>query len=194
MKIIGLTGGTGSGKSAVSRYMEKREAVIVDADLVSRQIMEKGKPAYKEICAYFGTDILNADGSIFRRKLGEIVFHDEEKLAFLNKCTHCYIRVEMQKQIKEAKEKGNAKYIILDAPLLFEAKLEEICDEVWVVYADREVRAKRVMERDGITYDLAMARIANQKSWEEYKAKADVIIDNSRDLAYLQEQIRLLLK
>ena len=193
MKIIGLTGGTGSGKSVVSRYMEAHGAVIVDADLVSRQIVEKGKPAYLEICAFFGAEILDTDGNILRRKLGEIVFHDKEKLAFLNQCTHRYIREEMLGQIEAVKKEGTAPYVILDAPLLFEAKLEEICDVVWVVYADANVRAKRVMERDGVTYDLAMARISNQKSWEEYKAKADAVIDNSKDIVYLQEQIRLLL-
>lgn len=193
MKIIGLTGGTGSGKSVVSRYMEEQGAIIVDADLVSRKIVEQGEPAYLEICSYFGTDILDTDGSILRRKLGEIVFHDKEKLAFLNQCTHHYIREEMLNQIEAAKKEGKASYIILDAPLLFEAKLEELCDAVWVVYADVKVRAKRVMERDGITYELAMARISNQKSWEEYKAKADIVIDNSGDIAHLQEQMRLLL-
>lgn len=193
MKIIGLTGGTGSGKSVVSRYMEEKGAVIVDADLISRQIVEQGKPAYLEICNYFGTDILDTDGNILRRKLGEIVFHDKEKLGFLNQCTHGYIRKEMMQQIEEARKEGKASYVILDAPLLFEANLETLCDAVWVVYADAEVRAKRVMERDGITYELAMARISNQKSWEEYKAKADVVIDNSGDFSHLQEQMRLLL-
>ena len=80
MKVIGLTGGTGSGKSVVSRFLKEMGAVIVDADLVSRQIVEVGKPAYEEIVAYFGKDILQEDGTIFRKKLGEIVFHDEEKL------------------------------------------------------------------------------------------------------------------
>ena len=183
MKVIGLTGGTGSGKSVVSRFLKEMGAVIVDADLVSRQIVEVGKPAYEEIVAYFGKDILQEDGTIFRKKLGEIVFHDEAKLAFLNRCTHTYI--------EQAKAEGTASCIVLDAPLLFEVGLEKFCDAVWVVYADAEVRAQRVMERDGVSHELAMARIANQKSWEEYKALSDVVLDNSGDLAHLQEQLAL---
>ena len=113
MKVIGLTGGTGSGKSVVSRYLKEMGAVIVDADLVSRQIVEVGKPAYEEIVAYFGKDILQEDGTIFRKKLGEIVFHDEEKLAFLNRCTHTYIVAEMKDQIEQAKTEGTASCIVL---------------------------------------------------------------------------------
>ena len=182
MKVIGLTGGTGSGKSVVSRFLKEMGAVIVDADLVSRQIVEVGKPAYEEIVAYFGKDILQEDGTIFRKKLGEIVFHDEEKLAFLNRCTHTYIVAEMKAQIEQAKAEGTASCIVLDAPLLFEVGLEKFCDAVWVVYADAE---------DGVSHELAMARIANQKSWEEYKALSDVVLDNSGDLAHLQEQLAL---
>ncbi|MBM6830199.1 dephospho-CoA kinase [Anaerotignum lactatifermentans] len=194
MKVIGLTGGTGSGKSVVSRLLAEMGAVIVDADLVSRQIVLPGMPAYEEIKAYFGNDILQEDGAIFRKKLGEIVFRDAQKLAFLNQCTHKYIVMEMRKQMEEAKEAGQAPLVVLDAPLLFEVGLEIFCDEVWVVYADAQVRAERVMARDGITYDTAMARIANQKSWEEYKKRADVVIDNSGDLSALSAQLNQLME
>lgn len=194
MKVIGLTGGTGSGKSVVSRLLEQMGAVIVDADLVSRQIVQPGMPAYEEIKAYFGKEILQEDGTIFRKKLGEIVFRDTEKLAFLNQCTHEYIVIEMKKQMEAAKEKGIASCVVLDAPLLFEVGLQKYCDEVWVVYADAAVRAKRVMERDGITYETAMARIANQKSWEEYRERADVVIDNSGDISGLSSQLEKLIK
>lgn len=194
MKVIGLTGGTGSGKSVVSRLLEQMGAVIVDADQVSRQIVLPGMPAYKEITEYFGKEILQEDGTLFRKKLGEIVFRDAEKLAFLNQCTHKYIVLEMRRQMEEAKKRGTASCVVLDAPLLFEAGLEKYCDEVWVVYADAAVRAQRVMERDGITYETAMARIANQKSWEEYKNRADEIIDNSGDISGLSSQLEKLIK
>lgn len=194
MKVIGLTGGTGSGKSVVSRLLAQMGAVIVDADLVSRQIVLPGSPALAEIVSYFGKEILQEDGSLFRRKLGEIVFRDKEKLAFLNQCTHRYIVMEMTRQMEEAKAEGRASCIVLDAPLLFEVGLERYCDQVWVVYADAQARAKRVMERDGITYETAMARISNQKSWEEYKERADVVIDNSGDLHALEYQLEQLIK
>lgn len=194
MKVIGLTGGTGSGKSVVSRGLMEAGAVIVDADRISHEIILKGKPAYEEIVAYYGTEILDEEGNIVRKKLGEIVFHDKEKLAFLNACTHKYITAEAKRQIEEAKAEGTAKAVVVDAPLLLEAGWESFCDLVWVVYADAEVRAKRVMERDGVTYELAKARIANQKSWEEYKACASTVIDNSKDLEHLQSQLSALLK
>lgn len=194
MKVIGLTGGTGSGKSVVSKSLAEAGAVIVDADQIAHEIILKGEPAYQEIIAYYGTGILDEDGNIIRKKLGEIVFDDGEKLAFLNQCTHKYICAEVDRQIAAAKEAGTAIAIVLDAPLLLEAGLEQVCDWVWVVYADPEVRAQRVMARDGVTYELAKARIANQKSWEEYKQAADTVIDNSKDLAYLQGQLSELLK
>ena len=194
MKVIGLTGGTGSGKSVVSKSLAAAGAVIVDADKIAHDIILKGEPAYHEIIEYYGTGILDTEGNIIRKKLGEIVFNDKEKLAFLNQCTHKYITAEVKRQIAEAKEEGTAAAIIVDAPLLLEAKLETVCDEVWVVYADPEVRAQRVMARDGITYELAKARIANQKSWDEYKAAASVVIDNSKDFAYLESQMSEVLK
>lgn len=194
MKVIGLTGGTGSGKSVVSKSLAEAGAVSVDADQIAHEIILKGEPAYQEIIAYYGTGILDEDGNIIRKKLGEIVFNDGEKLAFLNQCTHKYICAEVDRQIAAAKEAGTAIAIVLDAPLLLEAGLEQVCDWVWVVYADPEVRAQRVMARDGVTYELAKARIANQKSWEEYKQAADTVIDNSKDLAYLQGQLSELLK
>ena len=194
MKVIGLTGGTGSGKSVVSKALAAAGAVIVDADKIAHDIILKGEPAYQEIIAYYGTDILDTEGNIIPKKLGEIVFNDKEKLAFLNQCTHKYITAEVKRQIAEAKETGTATAIVVDAPLLLEAKLETVCDLVWVVYADPEVRAQRVMARDGITYELAKARIANQKSWEEYKAAADAVIDNSKDLAHLEGQLSEFLK
>ena len=194
MKVIGLTGGTGSGKSVVSKSLAEAGAVIVDADKIAHEIILKGEPAYQEIIEYYGTGILDEEGNIIRKKLGEIVFNDKEKLAFLNQCTHKYITAEVKKQIAEAKEEGTATAIIVDAPLLLEAKLETVCDLVWVVYAESEVRAQRVMARDGITYELAKARIANQKSWEEYKAAADAVIDNSKDLSYLEGQLNEILK
>ena len=194
MKVIGLTGGTGSGKSVVSKSLAAAGAVIVDADKIAHEIILKGEPAYQEIIEYYGTGILDEEGNIIRKKLGEIVFNDKEKLAFLNQCTHKYITTEVKRQIAEAKDEGTATAIIVDAPLLLEAKLETVCDLVWVVYAEPEVRAQRVMARDGITYELAKARIANQKSWEEYKAAADAVIDNSKDLSYLEGQLNEILK
>ncbi len=194
MKIIGLTGGTGSGKGFVSERLKARKAYVIDADAVAHEIIEKGRPAYKEIVDYFGNEILDEDGNIFRRKLGNIVFSDKDKLAFLNSCTHKYINMEIMRIIEEVKPQTNVySAIIIDAPLLAEAGLVDICDDIWVVYADSEVRVKRIMERDSISEEQARNRIASQRSWEEYKELGAVIIDNSSDDENVERQLDALL-
>ena len=194
MKIIGLTGGTGSGKGFVSERLKARKAYVIDADAVAHEIIEKGRPAYKEIVDYFGSEILDEEGNIFRRKLGNIVFSDKDKLAFLNSCTHKYINMEIMRIIEEVKPQTNVySAIIIDAPLLAEAGLVDICDDIWVVYADSEVRVKRIMERDSISEEQARNRIASQRSWEEYKKLGAVIIDNSSDDENVERQLDALL-
>lgn len=194
MKIIGLTGGTGSGKGFVSERLKARKAYVIDADAVAHEIIEKGRPAYKAIVDYFGSEILDEDGNIFRRKLGNIVFSDKDKLAFLNSCTHKYINMEIMRIIEEVKPQTNVySAIIIDAPLLAEAGLVDICDDIWVVYADSEVRVKRIMERDSISEEQARNRIASQRSWEEYKELGAVIIDNSFDDENVERQLDALL-
>ena len=194
MKIIGLTGGTGSGKGFVSERLKKRNAYVMDADKIAHEIIEKDKPAYKEIVDYFGRSILDESGCIIRRKLGDIVFSDSEKLAFLNKCTHKYINMKIMRIIDEVRPQTD-KYtaIVIDAPLLAEAGLTDICDDIWVVYADSEVRVKRIMERDSITEEQARSRIASQKTWEEYKVLGAVIIDNSSDDENVENQLDALI-
>ena len=189
MDIIGLTGGTGSGKSVVSKELEKRNSFIIDCDKIAHRIILKGESAYDEIVGYFGEDILDKNGEITRKKLGQIVFLDKEKLKVLNKCTHKHIYNEVIKNIDECKKKGAFDRIIIDAPLLIEGGLTDLCDTVWVVYCDEDTRAERIVLRDNILPELAKRRIQSQKSFEEYKKVADVIIDNSGDLDSLKKQI-----
>ncbi len=189
MKVIGLTGGTGSGKSIVSAFLEQNGAYIIDADEIAHGIIERGKPAYEELTNYFGGAILDQDRNILRKKLGSIVFTNKEKLDFLNRCTHKYISQEIDRQISERKKKQRDTCIVLDAPLLLEAKLENRCNEIWVVFAEEEVRARRIMERDNITYQEAKNRIGCQKNWDFYRQKANLILDNSKDLQHLKRQL-----
>lgn len=194
MKIIGLTGGTGSGKGFVSERLKARRAYVMDADAIAHEIIKKGKPAYDEIVGFFGGDILDENGEIIRKKLGAIVFSDREKLDFLNSCTHKYINMEIMRIIEEIKPQTNTyTAIVIDAPLLAEAGLTDICDDIWVVYADSEVRIKRIMARDSITEEQARNRIASQKSWEEYKKLGAVIIDNSSDDENVEIQLDALM-
>lgn len=194
MKVIGLTGGTGSGKGAVSTILLQEDAFIIDADHIAHEVIRKGNLAYNEIVQFFGNSILDASGEIIRKCLGEIVFRDKEKLAFLNHCTHKYIGQEIAQQMEVAKMENLATCIVIDAPLLLEAGLERVCDEIWVVFASEEVRAHRVMVRDTITYETACARIANQKPWAEYERHAHHVIDNSKDIAWLRLQLLPLLQ
>ncbi len=192
MIVIGLTGGTGSGKGVVSAYLEKKNAYIIDCDSIAHDIIMPGKEAYDEIIAFYGEEILDRDKKIIRKKLGDIVFSDKDKLAFLNECTHKYICREIFSRIQEA-EKGGFFICVLDAPLLIEAGLVDICDRVWAVLSEEETQIKRIMDRDGITREQAKKRIQCQKSKEEYKRAADEIIDNNGDLCYVEEQIDVLL-
>lgn len=194
MRIIGLTGGTGSGKSHVGSMLKERHAYIADADVIAHEIIEKEKPAYNELVEHFGKGILDENDDIIRRKLGDIVFSDKKELEFLDECTHKYIVAEIKKLIEEITPQTDKYSIfIIDAPLLAEAGLVDICDSVWVVYADEKVRAERIMKRDGITYEQAEKRIASQKSWEEYKAMGAVIIDNSSDDDNIESQLDALI-
>lgn len=188
MNIIGLTGGTGSGKSLVSSILRKRGILVIDCDKIAHDIIETGMPAYNELTAEFGEGILNAEGGIERRRLAEIVFSDEKKLAFLNACTHRYICGEIYGILEDASVSG-VKTAVIDAPLLIEAGLHKDCSEVWVVYADEQTRIKRIMERDNITFNQARNRMLSQKPWNEYKSFADKIIYNTGGPEALEAEI-----
>ena len=189
MKIIGVTGGSGSGKSIVCKELKKNNCFIIDCDSIAHSIILKNKPAYKEIVSFFGNDILDDKCEIIRKKLGEIVFNDTEKLNFLNNCTHKYIIEEIKNLINLVKKENVLNNIIIDAPLLIEANIDKLCDEVWLIYCDENTRLKRIVERDNISYDLAKKRIVSQKKFEEYKKYSDIIIDNSKDIKFLRKQI-----
>lgn len=189
MRIIGLTGGTGSGKSVVSKILSKKGAYIIDSDAIGHDIILKGKPAYSELVTYFGNEILDNNGEIVRKKLGAMVFKEgKEKLAFLNACTHKYIFMEIEDRIKQAQSE-NIEIVIIDAPLLLEGEFKNLCNEIWVVYAREEVRLERIMTRDKIDKEHGKNRIASQPTWEEYKRYANVIIDNSGEIEDVEKQI-----
>ena len=190
MKIIGLTGGTGSGKGFVSAYLLENGAYVIDADNIAHKIILKGEPAYNEIVDYFGKGILDKEGNIIRKELGKIVFADSVKLEALNSFTHKYVGLEVLKHIRLAKaQKDKYKFIVYDAPLLIDTDFIHSCDEVWSVYADKDVRLKRIMERDGISHLEAEKRIHSQKDWESYKKLSDVILDNSKDFGHIKSQL-----
>lgn len=188
MKVFGLTGGTGSGKTVVANILREKNGYIIDADQIGHDIILKGKPAYDEIIKHFGTEILDENKEIIRRKLGEIVFSDKLKLNLLNECTHKHIVNEILRQIDYAK-KGNFLCVVIDAALLIDVGLTDICDEIIVVVANDDVRLERIMKRDGITADVAKNRIKSQKPSNDYIKAGTIIIDNSSDIENVKIQL-----
>ncbi len=194
MKIVGLTGGTGSGKGFVSSYLASNGAYIIDADAIAHKIILKGEPAYNEIVDFFGKGILDEYGNIIRKELGKIVFSDGKKLAVLNECTHKYIGLEVDNEVKRANARCDKyKFIVYDAPLLLDTDFRFNCDEIWSVFADEKTRCARIMLRDNITKEEAEKRIASQKPWSVYEEAADVVIDNSHGNDDVKKQLDLLI-
>jgi len=187
--IIGLTGGIACGKSTVAQMLVDRGARLVDADQIAREVVLPGSPALEEIADRFGRIVLKEDGTLDRKRLGEIVFSDPQAKRDLEQILHPRIR----QLIRERKESLAAEHprrpVIVDIPLLFESGMTEGYDEIMVVYVPEEVQLRRLMERDGLTTEQAMNRIRSQMPIEEKKRRADVVIDNSGTLKETEDQI-----
>ncbi|HBM79463.1 MAG TPA: dephospho-CoA kinase, partial [Clostridiaceae bacterium] len=181
MKIVGLTGGIACGKSTVSKILKDLGAFIIDADMVAREVVRPGENAYKNILIRFGSGILNQDGTLNRKALGNIIFNDRYKLMLLNNITHPEIRRAVIDKLKKVKDEDKYNVIIIDAALLLEAKMDDIVDEVWLVYADLGTQIQRLVKRDNMTEKEARMRINSQMPVEEKMKRSDKIIDNSGD-------------
>ena len=175
MKVLGITGGIGSGKSTVSRMFEKFGAEVIDADEISRAITKRNGAAYGEIVESFGGRILLPDGEIDRKKLAGIVFTNKSKLMLLNSITHKYVYAEMQRRIDDSL----SEVIVLDVPLLFTSEFRIECDFTIGVVADVQERIRRVKRRDGILEEEILSRIENQISDDVLREKADFIVENN---------------
>lgn len=188
MKIIGLSGQSGAGKTTALEVLKKSGATVCDCDKVSREVMRKNTPCTKEIISVFGEDIVLKDGEIDRRKLGEVVFSDKVKLDKLTEITHRYIKAHIFDLITEAKDRGDDTFII-DAPLLFESGLDKICDATLAITAPVETRIERIIQRDGISRELAEKRIAAQLPEEELEKLATEVIVNNKTLFDLEKAV-----
>lgn len=194
MKVIGVTGGVGSGKSVVLSILEEEYgAETILADLVAHDLMRPGAKSYLEIKEAFGTEILDEDGGIDRQKLAGIVFSEEEKLRKLNAITHPNVKEEIKRRIARIKEEGKASMIILEAALLIEGGYEDVYDELWYIYVNRETRYARLKEGRGYTKEKTDSIMKNQLSEEEFRAHAQVVIDNSYEIVHTKEQIHEIL-
>ena len=188
--ILGLTGGTGAGKSAAAEIFRVLGAYVSDADRISRRILEKGMPAYDETAERFGKDVLNPDGTVNRKALAAIVFSDKKELEALNQITHKYIFEETEREISAAVKSGKYPVVVIDAPLLFSDDFKIRYDKSAAVIADDEIRIKRIMSRDGMTRDEAEARMKNQLSNAELIARADYVIENNRGVRELEREVK----
>lgn len=159
--VIGLTGGIASGKSTVARMLIDKKITVIDADVIAKQAVEKGKPAYGQIVEAFGKEILLENGGIDRKKLGAIVFTDEQKRLTLNQIVHPAVRAEMMKQRDEAVARKE-QFVVLDIPLLYESGLDYLVGKVLVVTVPADIQLKRLMERNSLTEEEAMSRITSQ--------------------------------
>ncbi len=192
-QIIGITGSIATGKSTVSNMIKELGFTVIDADIAARAVVEPGEEAYHEIVRHFGEEILLPDGRINRKKLGDIVFNDQEQRLKLNSIVHPAVRKRMNNEKEEAVKRGE-KAVFLDIPLLYESKLTYMVHKVIVVYTDEQTQLERLMERNGFTKEEAEARIYSQMSIEEKKKMADAVIDNCGTLDETKRQLISVLK
>ncbi|AAR33844.1 dephospho-CoA kinase [Geobacter sulfurreducens] len=188
MNIIGLTGGIASGKSTVSRILERLGAVVIDADQLAREAVMPGTSAHRSIVAAFGEGILLPDGAIDRKALGSIIFADSSARKRLEAITHPAIRDLAELRLAELRRSGVPVAVYM-AALLIEAGATDRVDEVWVVYVDRETQVRRVMARDGLSRSEAEQRLAAQMPMEEKAARGQVVIDNNGTPEELERRI-----
>ncbi|XP_030474409.2 dephospho-CoA kinase-like [Syzygium oleosum] len=189
MRIVGLTGGIASGNSTVSNLFKAHGVPVVDADIVAHDVLKKGTGGWKKVVAAFGEEILQADGEVDRPKLGQIVFSDPAKRQVLNRLLAPYISSGIFREILELWLEG-PKVIVLDIPLLFEAKMDKWTQPIVVVWVDPETQLRRLLARDRTRKEDARNRINNQMPLDLKRSKADIVIDNTGSLEDLNEQFQ----
>ena len=194
MRIIGITGGVGSGKSRVLLYLEKKYgATICQADHVAWQLQMPGTVCYRSIVDWFGEGILNADATINRTKLGQIVFADAASLARLNAIMHPAVKEEIRHRIQREAEQGT-EFFVLEAALLIEENYDEICDELWYIYSSESVRIQRLRESRVYSDEKIRDMMSKQLSEAVFREKCDRVIDNNGMFSVTEEQIQTILE
>ncbi|RIO43405.1 dephospho-CoA kinase, partial [Staphylococcus saprophyticus] len=174
-KVIGLTGGIASGKSTVSELLSAHGFKIVDADIASRQAVEKGTKGLERVKEAFGEQAIDENGEMNRAYVGEVVFNQPEKRLELNEIVHPIVREIMEKEKVQYLSEGY--HVIMDIPLLFENNLQDTVDEVWLVYTSESIQIDRLMERNNISMEEAKARVYSQISIDKKRRMADHEID-----------------
>lgn len=186
-RILGITGGVGAGKSTILSYLHDHYgAYLLEADRIGHQVQQPGEPCYGQIAAAFGDEILKEDGTIDRGKLGAIVYADRGKMARLNQIVHPAVKERIRSEIDRiCREKAGNPFILIaiEAALLLEDHYDEICDEIWYIYADEQTREERLRQSRGYSPEKVRQIFSDQMSEEEFRRRCPVVIDNSgRDL------------
>ena len=189
MKVIGLTGGIGSGKSTVSQFLAELGAVILNADAVGHEAFKPDTEIWHKVVAAFGRQVLTPTGNIDRKKLGEIVFGNPESLSRLNQVMHPWMYDRVKAKLEEYRRQGT-RVVVLEAPLLLEAGWTPLVDEVWVTTAPEATILKRLEERNGMSQAESLTRIHSQLSSRKRIKHADVVINTDCDLDELKSRVK----
>lgn len=194
MIVVGLTGGIATGKSTVAQMFKRCGAVIINADQLARDVVRRGKPAWREIVKEFGKTVLSANGSINRHALGTLVFHNRRKLRRLEAIIHPRVAREQQRLVRRiARRRPNA-VVVYEVPLLFESGADQRVDAIMVVTADRETQIARLKRRNGLTRAEALRRINHQMPLDRKIRRADVVLNGTGDKRLLRRQVRRLMQ
>ncbi len=192
MIIIGITGGVGVGKSTVLSYLEEEYgALVLQADTIAKELIEPDAPLYGPYIDLFGQDVVQEDCTLNRKKIAEKLFADPDLILQVNALVHPMVAEEIQNRIQA---NAHLPYIVIEAALLREGKLDEICDSVWFISSSQEVRIARLMASRGYTREKCLDMIENQASDEEFASYSHHIIDNSKDLEHTKEQIKTIMR
>lgn len=194
MKVIGITGGIGSGKSLVAKIlMDKYGAYFINTDRIAKEQMDVGGISYAGVVDYFGHSILAVDGSIDRKKLSEIVFQDKEKLQKLNDLTHPHVLDAVQEELTALRSGGEVDYAIIETALMIEAGFDFICDEVWYVYTPEDIRRERLRKERNYSDQKIDAIFKSQSREEEFRKRFPKVIENIGDIHNIEKQVEALL-
>lgn len=191
MKVYGITGGAGTGKSEVIKMLQQNfEGCVIMSDEVARELMQKGNISYQLIVEYFGRDILMDDGEIDRKKLADHVFNNKEALEKLNSMTHPYVKDEIRKLIAEAEASGECRFVALESAILLECGYEDICDEFWYVYTKPEIRRQRMKETRNYSDEKVDSVMRNQQPDEVFFEQCSFVIKNNTTLSDVYAQLK----
>lgn len=191
MKVYGITGGAGTGKSEVIKMLQENfGGCVIMSDEVARELMQKGNISYQLIVEYFGRDILRDDGEIDRKKLADYVFNNKEALEKLNSMTHPYVKDEIRKLIAEAEASGECCFVALESAILLECGYEDICDEFWYVYTKPEIRRQRMKETRNYSDEKVDSVMRNQQPDEVFFEQCSFVIKNNTTLSDVYAQLK----